>query len=395
MRNAMKAYFSKGQTILAIVVALIAQIIFNICWMTAYNGVYDRVDHLKIAIINEDGETGNAIVEQLKGKLPFEISTPAKTEALEGLELRKIHLVITIPQKFGESLQTPGEKAKISYTYNQSNPQVTKSAMETVISKLSAQLNQDAALQGTKVVFDQLTKSSEKAEQMAQSILNKVETNIESLHPVKGMHNQMVPMMLVLGSYVGAMLMAMNVHQVSMRIGSSISKWGHFGVRTFIILSGAFLISLVGSTLIYLLDGQMESGFLQYWLFHFITTMTFMFVAQMFLLLLGMAGMFVNMAMLSLQLVTSGTIVPRDMLSDFYHVLGTYLPATYAVDGLFNLGFGGIHTRQDVEVLILIMLCSMMIGFAAIFLKKVNKADAAAKPIDSGTYIEDAVNVNS
>jgi YhgE/Pip-like protein len=388
MKNAMKAYFTKGQTILAIVVALMAQIIFIVCWMTAYDGVYDRSKHLKIAIINEDGEFGKTIVEQLKSSLPFEITTPPKQEAMEDLELRKVHLVITIPEKFGEDLKAPGTKATITYTLNESNPQVTKSIMESVVTKLSYELNQNAALQGTTVVFEQFKMPAEQANQMAQGILKKVEANIQPLNPVNGMHNQMVPMMLVLGSYVGAMLMAMNVHQVSMAVGSSVSKWGHFGVRTFIIVSGALLISIIGSSLIYALDGQMESGFLTFWSFHFLTLLTFMFVAQMFLLVFGMAGMFVNMAMLSLQLVTSGTIVPREMLSDFYQSLGQYLPATYAVDGLFNLGFGGIHTQQDVKILLLILACSMVIGLALIFVKKQNNAEA----VDDGQYKEAVAN---
>lgn len=379
MKKALKAYFTKGQTILAIVVALMAQIIFIICWMTAYHGVYDRIDNLKVAIINEDGEFGSTIVQQLKGSLPFEITTPRKADALKDLQLRKVHLIVTIPQKFGEDIQTPGKKAQITYTVNQSNPQVTKSAMDSVVTKLSNQFNRNSALQGSQAVFEQLQMPSDQAKQTAEGIMNKVDADIQSLHPVKGMQNQMVPMMLVLGSYVGAMLMAMNVHQVSMAIGSSISKLGHFAARSLIIVSGALLISIIGSSLIYALGGQMESGFLSYWLFHFLTILTFMFFAQMFLLLFGMAGMFVNMAMLSLQLVTSGTIVPREMLNHFYQSLGNFLPATYSVDGLFNLGFGGIHTQRDVGILLLIFGCSVVIGFTLIMLRKDSKVVGAVE----------------
>jgi hypothetical protein len=42
----------------------LALTIFLVCWMTAYDGVNDRTDQLKIAVVNEDGEFGNGLIEQ-------------------------------------------------------------------------------------------------------------------------------------------------------------------------------------------------------------------------------------------------------------------------------------------------------------------------------------------
>ena len=61
MRTALKTYLKKPQTTVAIVVALMAQIIFCVVWMTAYDGVMDRTDRLKIAFVNEDGEFGQSV----------------------------------------------------------------------------------------------------------------------------------------------------------------------------------------------------------------------------------------------------------------------------------------------------------------------------------------------
>ncbi|MFD0693937.1 YhgE/Pip domain-containing protein [Paenibacillus sp. GCM10027628] len=366
-------YVKKPQTILAVVVALMAQLIFCVVWMTAYDGVLDRVNHLKIAIVNEDGEFGNTLEKQLESDLPFEITTPSKEQAMDDLVQRNVHLILTIPEKFGQSLTTPGMQAKLSYVINESNPQLTKNVMQTIVTKVTNELSHNAALQGTQVVLQQLKLPSDQASKTAQSILNKVDSDVQYLNPVNGMQNQMVPMMLVLASYVGAMLMAMNIHQVSESIGSAISKWHHFAIRSLIIVVAAILISLAGSSLIAALNGQMESGFVTFWLFHFLTLLTFMFFAQMFLIVVGMAGMFINMAMLSLQLVTSGTIVSRQMLSDFYQGFGQYLPATYAVEGIMNLQFGGIHTDKDVWTLLVTILGSVSITLLVTALKKQEK----------------------
>jgi uncharacterized phage infection (PIP) family protein YhgE len=95
-----------------------------------------------------------------------------------------------------------------------------------------------------------------------------------------------------------------------------------------------------------------------------------MFFAQMFLAVFGMAGMFLNMAVLSLQLVTSGTIVPREMLSGVYQWIGRFLPATYSVEGIMNLQFGGVHTGKDAELLLATILVSVAVTVGAILIKK-------------------------
>ncbi|WP_274364727.1 YhgE/Pip domain-containing protein [Paenibacillus thermotolerans] len=341
MKSAWKTYFTKPQTTIAVVVALMAQLIFCIVWMTAYNGVLDRVDKLQIAVVNEDGPFGEQLEQQLQNNLPFQISAVPKEQALQQLEKRQVHMVITIPAGFGESLSAPETTAKLSYVMNASNPQLAANVMQSAVTKITGELNHR----------------------------QKVDSSVQVLHPVDGMNNQMVPMMLVLASYVGAMLMAMNVHQAADAIGGSLSRWQHFAVRTGLIVFAAALISIVGSGLIVLLGGQMQSSFFIFWLFHFLTMATFMFFAQLFLMVFGMAGMFFNMAALSLQLVTSGTIVPKQMLSGFYQHLGQFLPATYAVEGFMNLQFGGIQTEKDVWTLLALIMCCITVTFAVTLLK--------------------------
>jgi uncharacterized phage infection (PIP) family protein YhgE len=89
----------------------------------------------------------------------------------------------------------------------------------------------------------------------------------------------------------------------------------------------------------------------------------------MFLYLFGMAGMLFNIMLLSAQLVSSGTIVPRELLSDFYVGLGAVLPATYAVEGNMNLLFGGPGVGQEAAVLFLITAVAVMISAAAVAVK--------------------------
>ena len=90
----------------------------------------------------------------------------------------------------------------------------------------------------------------------------------------------------------------------------------------------------------------------------------------MFLYVFGMAGMLFNIIALSAQLVSSGAIVPRELLPDFYVKLGEALPATYAVEGLMNVLFGGKGIGSEVVALAIIAIIGFVISMAAVGLKK-------------------------
>ncbi|REE77689.1 YhgE/Pip-like protein [Paenibacillus taihuensis] len=370
MKQAWRAYWKIGQTKLAVIVALMAQMIFCIFWMTAYHGVLDRTDQLKIAIVNEDSDFGARIADQLKASLPFQVEKLTKEKALAELEQRDVQLMVTIPSGFGREMMTPDKKAEVSFTLNEANAQLPKGIMQSVSEKITDKLVSNAEQEGMTAVLKQLQVPGSKANELADELHHKVGSHTTILHPVNGMENQMVPMMLILGSFVGAMLMGMNVHQVSLQIGTALTKVQHFAFRVVYVIPASLVVSLAGTSIIAAFGGQMEHGMLTFWLFHWLTVMTFMFFAQLFLMTFGLAGMFINMSLLSLQLVSSGTIVPKQMLSHAYQELSGFLPATYAVDGLMNVQFGGVHTLRDIGILLAFAGGSIAAGYAVTMLKK-------------------------
>jgi len=164
--------------------------------MTTYHGVLDRVDRLKVAIVKQDGAAGQAIAKQLESALPFDMTELDQQQAADRLVQRDVHLILTIPEKFGQMLQTPGTPAELMYTLNESNPQMTKSIMQTIVTHVTNEMNRNAAFQGTQLVLQQLKLPADQASNTAQSLLNKVHAQVEYLNKVDGMDNQMVPMML-------------------------------------------------------------------------------------------------------------------------------------------------------------------------------------------------------
>jgi uncharacterized phage infection (PIP) family protein YhgE len=184
------------------------------------------------------------------------------------------------------------------------------------------------------------------------------------------MNNQMLPMMTVLASYVGSMIMAMQLQQASDVIGAAVGRWSKFATRTAINAASAVMVALFGTSLVMALGGQNEGGFWATWGFQSLYLFCFMLFAQLFVIVFGQAGMLLNIASLSAQLVSSGAMVPRELLSGFYRELGRYLPATYAVEGNMNVLFGGPGLAGPATALALLAIGCLSLGAAAVAIRK-------------------------
>lgn len=385
MGKVIGAFMKKPTTIVGIMTAILFQLIFSVIWMTGYDGVtdVDRMKGLRVGIVVQDEQIGPAIADKLSQSLPVQTEQLASQEdAQQKLDNRELQMVITIPAEFGQSIMTADRTAAIQYTINESNPALIRSMMSTIAAQVTSTLNKEAVGQGVHSVLTQAKMPEEQAAGSAAALSERVISDLQYTNKVDGMNNQMVPMMMVLASYVGAMIMGMNLEQSSMAVASQFGRMKRFAARSIINVISAVIVSLIGSSLVLSLGGQAEQGFLAMWGFQSLFVLTFMFVSQLFLILFGMAGMVFNIIMLSLQLVSSGAMLPRELLSDFYITIGSYLPATYAVEGNMNLLFGGPNVWSDSIGLIIITLVAFAISLAVTGLRK---GRAPQQPIPAST----------
>lgn len=381
MLRALRALLKKPPVIIGIVTALMFQVIFSVIWMTAYSGVNDRTKELTVAIVNEDGTQSQGIADSLAQTLPFHtVANLSSAEALDQLEHHKVHMVLDIPAGFNEVLQTPGSTAQIKYTLNEANPVTIKSMMQGVSQSVTNTINKQASAQGVQAVLTASGAPADQAASAAASLTSRVEGTTTSINQVNGMNNQMMPMMMVLASYVGAMIMGMNVQGAMGMLAAMHSRLSLFGARVIINIGSALLVSLVGSSLIVALGGQFEQGFIAFWMFQALFLCTFMFFSQFFLILFGPAGSVFNIISLSLQLVSSGAMVPRELLNGFYSGLGQYLPATYAVQGILSVQLGGPGAQAAAGTIAIILVVAVALSLLATLLKKGRMPAVAPKP---------------
>ncbi|GIP35431.1 YhgE/Pip domain-containing protein [Paenibacillus sp. J2TS4] len=381
MIQLLKQFFKQRTTITGIAVAILFQLVFSVVWMTGYKEVNDRFDQLRLVIVNEDQEAGAILADTLAQSLPFHTEIAAAAADAESMLIeRAAQMVITIPSGFHERLGQPGGGSiPLSFTINESNPSMIKSIMQNVASELTATVDLQATTAGVQAVLKQAGMPEEQARAVSSGVTGRVAKEIHSLYPVERMSDSMVPLMMVLASFVGSMLFSMNLMQSMQGIGTGYSKWSKYFVLLLLSVGTAVTVSAVGTTMVMLLGDTYSSGFGSVWAFQMLFLLAFIVFTQMFVLLFGMAGMLFNIIGLSVQLVTSGALVPTVLLSDTYRQISEYLPATYAVEGVMNLLFGGDGIGSAVRMLIVIMLVSIVVGAAAVALRGFSREAASAE----------------
>ncbi|MEK4427177.1 YhgE/Pip domain-containing protein [Solibacillus sp. FSL K6-1523] len=382
--KSLKALFHIRETYIGIAAAIAFQVIFFSVWMTAYDGVNDRMDQLKIGLVNEDEQLGIEITNQLENQLPFQIQSYTSIENAKSImDERQIDMIIQIPSSVTTSLAS-GEQAQIVYWINQSNATLVKTMMENTAVQLTNQMNQQfypvQINEARSQFIQQLPLSEESALIVEDAVLflldsldsHPLSSSIKKTNEVDGFAANFVPLMIILSSFVGAMVMIMQLELATQSIQETISKWNIFIGRQIIQVGVALLLPLltIGLMTAFHITSQLSIPTL--YLFQFILFWAFLSFAQVFVVLFGNAGMVFNILALSLQLVTSGVLVPRAVLSDWYMKVGSILPATYGADGYYTIIFGGSDTNiyENMSSLFVIIIVTLLLSIGAVFLKK-------------------------
>ncbi|WP_340084205.1 ABC transporter permease [Siminovitchia sp. FSL H7-0308] len=379
----LKAFFKVRTTYMGIMAAIMFQLIFFSVWLTAYKGVQDRTDHLSIGVVNEDQKNEMDIAKELGQTLPFQVKQYSTfKKASREMDERKIEMIIHIPANFTSSLKSE-ERPSIYYWINQANATSSKTMMEQVAKQVNHELNEKVFLlqkaAGT-AMFEQKLQEMPLEQPVAQAIEEAVQSAIASIdpEPVEGVIKKtnaaeefsanLVPLMVIISSFAGAMVMIMQIHEAATTIRSAYSKWRLFFARQLINVGVAFLLPFLTISLMKLFAVTSQEPFGMIYLFQAIMFLSFLTFAQVFVFLFGNLGMVFNILALSLQLVTSGVLVSRELLAKGYHALAPFLPATYGADGYYAIVFGGNSSilKENIWYLLLITGITFLLAIGAV-----------------------------
>lgn len=382
-----KDFFKQKETLLGISAAIAFQLIFVTVWLTGYDGVDERTDQFTIGIVNEDTVLGEKIADELEDKAPFHVTRyEGLSQAKETLDEKRMNMLIHLPANMTEKLQAD-DQTRIDYYINQSVPTLTKQMMETAANQLNEQVNHQVRETTRAQLIETIpqTISAESPNEEVEAIVEQaakqaiqfmqestpmtpMQANVIKTNDKQGFSVTMVPLLIVLASYIGAMLISQHLQFSEAKLKNKYNRSLLFIGRQIINILMAVLISLLTVCLMYLFHIEMNHSFLILWGFQSILLFSFLALSQVFVMWFGNLGMIFNIALTATQLVSSGAIVPRELLSAFYQNLGHILPATYGVSGYFSLIYGGGNLSADVKYLCLLIAALLVVAVIGQFL---------------------------
>ncbi|OBZ18619.1 hypothetical protein A8L34_03350 [Bacillus sp. FJAT-27264] len=378
----MKSFLKHKGILGGVFMMIFYQIIMIGIFMGGYSSMPKDIDKLTVAIVNEDQQAGATFVKEIQAQMPFHVVTNLSLEqAKQELEDRSTHLVMHIPQDFTQKLSAQGEQVKLDFFINQSNPATVSSTMQNVVTqitnKISTQLQTqsfDGILQGMKVPEAQ-------AQQMVAAVMNKVDANVVTTNPQPaGMHNQMAPMFLTMSSYVGAMIYSMMSIGALNQLRSRLGKWKAFlslqGVNVLISL----IAPLVGVSLYFAVHGYGAETFMKVWMVHSLEMFVAIEFTSICCLLLGQAGMLLNLPILLTQTIANGSVIPQEMMSGVFKAVSYISPMFYTLHLDYNLLFGGGKTGVYLTGLVLVGLGALLINTLIHLFKTVKQPKEAIEP---------------
>lgn len=373
--NTLNQFFKILGTYVGIVVALAFQLIFFCVWLTAYDGVYERANEMRIAIVNQDKNMGSKIAQGLQNNLPFQVKTEKSMEkAKEEMDKHVYDMIIEIPASFSKDISEK-RKANLNFHINQASAMMAKQMMEGAAKQVRDNVNKEVSSYKQQAVAGKLQAMEPVSAEAIKGLTeDSVGFAIHKVNDAKGFSINMVPLMIVLASFVGAMIMSMELYKASQLVERGL---GNFFSRQLINMVVAVVLATITVILMKFFHIQMQESIFTVWLFQTIVFFAFLSLTQMFLNLFGNAGMLFNILSLSLQLVSAGVMVPHVMLSHTYQTIGTLLPATYAADGYYTIIFGGESLTKNIMYLCMIIVVTQIIaviGYKISILLKRNQA---------------------
>lgn len=343
MYNNFMKFLTTKTTIVGIVVCLAFQLIFGVIWLTGYKDVNNNISNMSISLVNKDTSIlGMKIEESITKNIPFTVKkSNDMKDAKESLEERKAKMIIYIPKDFSKNLKK--SNSVIRYYINESNPVIVKNAMQNVAKNVTESVNNNIHQQSKATLTN-----------------DPVSNEIFYSNKINSFAYQMLPLMIVLAAYVGSMIMGLNLIQ------SAITMKKEHPLRIFLYrnitnITTAIITGLLGTIIILSLT-DLNIDFFSLWGYEIICLLAFLSLSQLIFYILGQGGMLLNIIILSIQLVTSGAMVPRETLNKFYFHVSEYLPATYVVDGFYSLLFGGGNTVRDTVILLIFIAVTIMLS---------------------------------
>ncbi|MBD8498346.1 YhgE/Pip family protein [Paenibacillus arenosi] len=167
-----------------------------------------------------------------------------------------------------------------------------------------------------------------------------------SINKVPNYGTGFAPYFLSLGLFVGALILTIVLPLVQSPDPLA-SGWSRFVSKTLLFVSVGVVQALVADAILIFGLGLEVQNTAQFIGFSILSSMTYMFIIQSLVTVLGDPGRFVAIIILILQLVSCGGTFPIELTPTSMQVIGDWLPMTYTVNG-----FKAVISSGDTSMLL-------------------------------------------
>lgn len=386
--------FIKGQGAIA---SIFMGIFYAVCmlgiFLAGYTAIPGNMDRLPIAIINDDqGAYGEQITKSLQKELPFkEIETSISNKAaLEKLGDNELALVIHIPKTFSADMVDSKVSSSIEFTTNEATATAASSSVAQVATTINDQLAAKFSSETAIGMLQSLQIPKEEATAMADTIQNGYQGKITVMNDIPtGMHNNMLPMFLTMALYVGAMIAAMQLSGTMKLNRGKASKTRLFIYMQITAVIIGVVAGLISTIIAFSVADVNNDLFFQVWGQQLLNYWACFNFTAIWVLLIGEAGMIINIPILLFQTIANGATISRDMMYAPFAWGSHITPMYYSVQGYFANLFGSTATWPFIVGLAAVGIGAMLINILIVAcLHKKLPVDAATKKVTQETKEE-------
>lgn len=169
LKNEWRKLFQNKFMIVVMIAIILIPTIYTAIFVGAMWDPYGRVEHLPVAVVNEDVpvtykekelSVGKDLVENLKENNSLDFNFVDADTAAAGLANGTYYMVLTIPENFSENATTLTEdnakKMRLYYETNPGQNYIASKMSETAVSKIQTNIREKITAQYTETVFEQL-----------------------------------------------------------------------------------------------------------------------------------------------------------------------------------------------------------------------------------------------
>lgn len=209
---------------------------------------------------------------------------------------------------------------------------------------------------------------AQRIDKMTEVVANPIGLSETNENKASSFGEGFAPFFIALAAFVGALITWLILRALPTRALASRTSGMRSVLTGFVpaALIGAGQVAIMMVVLVYAI-GLRPDNWIGTALFMYLTTLAFLSLQQMFIILFGSAtGRVISLVLLMLQLSSSGGTYPVQTTPGFFQIMHPFMPATYVVNGLRQLITGGVDERFWIALAYMVGLLVITFAVSAI-----------------------------